>query len=211
MALRACGKAAGVGVKEKETGRLIGYARVSTEDQELRLQLDALERAGCATIYQEHQSATRGKRKQLDLAIMDLRPGDVLMVWKLDRLGRNLRQLYAIVDRIHAAGAKFKCLTEPIDFTTPWGELMFNQMGAYAQFEASMTSKRTAAGIAALKAAGFEYGPGPKLPPEKARQLVAMRKHKTAAEVAKAFKVSPATVNNYVRRALAAKAAKRKR
>lgn len=187
----------------KITGKLIGYARVSTEDQELRLQIDALERAGCWNIYKEHRSATKGKRPQLDLALIDLRPGDVFVVWKLDRLARNMRQLYSIVDRIHAAGASFKSLTEGMDFSTPSGELMFGMLGHFAQFEAAMTAKRTAAGIKALQDRGFSYGAKPKLSPARAAQLVKLRKKGLSkVAVAKRFKISPASVTNYVNRAM---------
>jgi DNA invertase Pin-like site-specific DNA recombinase len=189
-------------VDAKPTGKLIGYARVSTEDQELRLQIDALERAGCWNIYKEHKSATRGKRPELELAILDLRPGDVLVVWKLDRLGRNMRQLYAILDRIHEAGASFKSLTEGIDFTTPTGELMFGMLGHFAQFEAAMTAKRTAAGIRALQDRGYLYGAKPKLSDAKAAQLVRLRKTgMTKATLARKFRISPASVTNYIKRA----------
>ena len=190
-------------MQKPSTGRLIGYARVSTEDQELRLQVDALEKVGCWNIYKEHRSATRGKRPELDLAIMDLRPGDVFVVWKLDRLARNMRQLYAIVDRIHAAGASFKSLTEGVDFTSPAGELMFSMLGAFAQFEAAMTAKRTAAGIAALKARGFSYGPKQMLSPARAAQLVKMAKRPGAnkSEIARKFGMTRASVVNYIKRA----------
>jgi DNA invertase Pin-like site-specific DNA recombinase len=181
---------------------MIGYARLSTDDQDLTLQLDALKRAGCLNIYQEHKSATRGPRPQLELALRDLRAGDVLVVWKLDRLGRKARQLYAILDRIHDAGASFKSLTEGIDFTTPTGELMFGLLGHFAQFEAAMTAKRTEAGIAALKARGFMYGAKPKLTDAKARKLVAERKAgKTIVALAAKYGVSTATVQNYLNRA----------
>lgn len=190
----------------KPTGKLIGYARVSTEDQELRLQRDALEKAGCWNIYEEKASASRGRRPVLDLALMDLRPGDVFVVWKLDRLARNMRQLYALVDTIHAKGASFKSLTEGVDFTSPAGELMFSMLGAFAQFEAAMTAKRTAAGIKAIKDRGLHYGAKPMLSDAKAKALVKMRKSgATAAAVARKFRVSTGTVNNYVRRAKARK------
>lgn len=198
-------------MQKKPQGKLIGYARVSTEDQELRLQIDALERAGCYNIWQEHRSATRGKRPELEKALTDLREGDVLVVWKLDRLGRNLRQLYAILDKVHAAGASFKSLTEGIDFTTPAGELMFSMLGSFAQFEAAMTAKRTAAGIKALQDRGFLYGARPKINERNAARLVKLRKAgHTILDLSLRFKVSTATVNNYLKRAEAAKA-KRKR
>jgi DNA invertase Pin-like site-specific DNA recombinase len=190
-------------VQKTATGKLIGYARVSTEDQELRLQIDALEKAGCWNIYKEHASATRGRRPQLELALIELRPGDVFVVWKMDRLARNMRQLYAIVDRIHASGASFKSLTEGIDFSTPTGELMFGMLGHFAQFEAAMTAKRTAAGIKALKDRGFSYGAKPKLSDKQASQLVKLRKKGLSkAVLAKQFKISPGSVTNYVKRSV---------
>lgn len=174
------------------------------------MQIDALERDGCWNIYKEHRSATRGPRAQLELALIDLRPGDTFVVWKLDRLARNLRQLYNIVDRIHAAGASFKSLTEGIDYSTPMGELMFAQLGAFAQFEAAMTSKRTAAGIEALQARGFSYGAQPKLTNRQAAHLVRLRKSGLSkAEIARRFDISPASVTNYVNRAKLKRKAKR--
>lgn len=192
----------------KPIGKMIGYARVSTEDQELRLQIDALERAGCWNIYKERRSATKGPRSELELALLELRPGDVFVVWKLDRLARNLRQIYAIVDRIHESGASFKSLTEGIDYSTPMGQLMFAQLGAFAQFEAAMTSKRTAAGIAALKARGYAYGAAPKLTPKEARRMV--QEFKTGkvskADLARKYDISPVSVTNYLERAKRRKA-----
>ena len=191
-------------MQKQSTGKLIGYARVSTEDQDLRMQRDALEKAGCWNIYEEKASASKIKRREeLEKALLDLRPGDVFVVWKLDRLARNMRQLYAIVDRIHASGASFKSLTEGVDFTSPAGELMFSMLGAFAQFEAAMTAKRTAAGIAALKARGFAYGPKPMLTPAQAARLVKMAKRPGAnkSEIARKFGMTRASVVNYIKRA----------
>jgi DNA invertase Pin-like site-specific DNA recombinase len=183
-------------------GKLIGYARVSTEDQELRLQRDALTKAGCWNIYEEKRSATRGKRQELEKAFLDLRAGDTLVVWKLDRLVRNARQLYVLLDRIHDAGANFRSLQEQFDFTTPMGQFVLGILGLVAQLEAQMTSQRTAAGIKAIQDRGMSYGAKPKLSDAKAKQLVAMRKSgATIAETARKFKVSPGSVQNYVRRA----------
>jgi DNA invertase Pin-like site-specific DNA recombinase len=187
----------------KRAGRIVGYARVSTEDQDLRLQVDALEKAGCWNIYKEKRSAYRSvPRRELEVALLDLREGDTLIVWKLDRLGRNLRDLFRILDRIHSAGATFKSLTEGIDLTTPMGELMFHVIGAFSQFEAAMTAKRTEAGIAALQSRGFLYGAQPKLTPAKAKALVRMRKRGvTIAELARRFDISTGSVRNYMERA----------
>jgi DNA invertase Pin-like site-specific DNA recombinase len=187
----------------KPTGKLIGYARVSTQDQKLRLQLDALEEAGCWNVYQEHASASkRRKRPQLELALMDLRPGDTLIVWKLDRLTRNLRELFLILDRIHEAGAGFKSLTEQIDLSTATGRLLLGMFGAFAQFAAELTAERTGAGIRAIQARGLQYGAQPKLSEAKRAALLKMRKSGASrAATARKFKVSPGTVRNYELRA----------
>lgn len=187
----------------KPTGRLIGYARVSTEDQELRMQLDKLTEAGCATIYKEYVSASKlRKRPQLELALMDLRPGDTLVVYKLDRLTRKVQEFYTLLQRITDAGASFKSLTERIDWSTSIGRLLVGVMVHFAQFEAELTSERTAAGIKAIRDRGGSYGPKPKLSAVKADQLVRMRKSgASAAEVARKFKVSVGSVRNYVQRA----------
>lgn len=200
------------------TGKLIGYARVSTEDQELRMQLDALKEVGCWNIYQEKASASKGKsRPQLELALVDLRPGDTLVVWKLDRLVRNARGMYVLLDRIHAAGANFKSLQEGYDFTTPMGQFVLGLLGLLAQLEADMTSHRTSAGIKAIQDRGIPYGAQPKLSEAKAKELVklrqllvpfmtakkkiVMRKKWTVKKLADRYKISTASVLNYVNRA----------
>ena len=190
----------------KVTGKLIGYARVSTRDQELRLQLDALKEAGCFNIYEEHASASKGrKRPKLELALIDLRPGDTLVVWRLDRLARNMRELYRILDRVHESGAGFKSLKENIDLSTPLGRLLLGVFGALAQFEAELTAERTSAGIRAIQARGLQYGAKPKLSAKRAAELVRLRKSDkklwTKAKLARKFGISPASVNNYMARA----------
>lgn len=169
------------------------------------MQLDALRNAGCWNIYEEKRSATRGKRPQLELALIDLRPGDTLVVWKLDRLVRNARGLYALLDRIHAAGANFKSLQEQFDFTTPMGQFVLGILGLVAQLEAQMTAHRTSAGIAALQATGASYGALPVLSKVKVRLLKKLRRMRrkgkrvwTIAKLAARFGVSTATINNYL-------------
>lgn len=190
-------------------GKLIGYARVSTDEQELRLQIDALERAGCWNIYHEKASAFRPgrKRPQLELALMDLRPDDVLVVWRLDRLGRDLHENFKLLDRIRHTGAGFMSLTENIDLASPIGRLMFNIIGSFAQFEAEATSQRTSAGIKAAQARGIAYGPKPKLSPAKAKKMLRLAKKKGAnkSAIARQFGVSRATVINYLKRDAARK------
>ena len=200
-------------MKTKETGKLIGYARVSTEDQDLRLQIDALERAGCWNIWQEKRSATRGKRPELEKALIDLRPGDTLVVWRLDRLVRNAKQLYDLLDRIHQSGANFKSLQEQFDFTTPMGKFVLGILGLVAELEAQMTAHHTSAGIAALQAAGGKYGRDPLLSEKKAAELVVLRKADpkrwTKVALGERFKISPASVTNYVNRARLKRRARR--
>lgn len=137
---------------------MIGYARVSTPDQNLRMQTDALRAVGCLNIYEEKVSAASKKRPELDLAIKDLRPGDVLVVWRLDRLARSVRDLYRRLDDIQDAGASFRSLTESIDLSTAVGKVMFGFIGIMAEFERDLTIERTRAGMAALKASGVKLG-----------------------------------------------------
>lgn len=168
------------------------------------MQLDALQKAGCWNIYQEKRSATRGKRPQLELALMDLRPGDTLVVWKLDRLVRNARGLYALLDRVNAAGAQFRSLQENFDFTTAMGQFVLGILGLVAQLEAQMTSQRTSAGIKAIQARGLQYGAKPKLTAARAARLVSDRKAgEKVVKLAAKYGISTASVNNYVNRAKA--------
>lgn len=136
---------------------LIGYARVSTNAQETNLQMDALARAGVLNIFSEKTSST-GARPQLRLAVAQLRDGDVLVVYKLDRLARSLKDLLALLDQLTAIGAGFRSLTEPIDTATPTGRLMISMLGAVAEFERSLIRERTLAGQAAARARGSFAG-----------------------------------------------------
>jgi DNA invertase Pin-like site-specific DNA recombinase len=148
------------------TGFLVGYARVSTEDQSLDLQTDALKEAGVLddNLHVEKISGASAKRPALDLAIKDLRPGDTLVVWRLDRLARSMRQLYARLDQIYAKEAYFRSITESFDFGTISGKLVLGVLGLVAEFERQLIAQRTAAGIAALKKRkGSDYRWGKKL------------------------------------------------
>ena len=133
--------------------RLVGYARASTNDQETRLQRDALRKAGAERVYEEKASAV-AKRPELERCLANMRPGDVLVVWKLDRLARSLRDLLTILERLHAAGAGIRSLTEPVDTATPAGMLMVQVLGAVAQFERSIIRERVMAGQRAARARG---------------------------------------------------------
>lgn len=141
---------------------LVGYARVSTEEQETRLQLDALRQAGVSVIFEEKASAV-SVRPELRRAIASLCPGDTLVVWKLDRLARSLADLLGIIDQLSAAGASFRSLTEPVDTSTPMGVFVVQVLGAVAQLERSLIIQRTTAGIRAARSRGVQWGRRPLL------------------------------------------------
>lgn len=136
---------------------LYGYARVSTSDQETRLQRDALKRAGVEVVFEEKVSAA-AKRPELERCLFGLVRGDTLVVWKLDRLARSLRDLLTILERLHSVGAGIRSLTEPIDTATPAGMLMVQVLGAVAQFERSIIRERVVAGQRAARARGQRWG-----------------------------------------------------
>jgi DNA invertase Pin-like site-specific DNA recombinase len=141
---------------------LIGYARVSKDEQNLDLQIDALKTKGCIKIFTDKLTGTKfDERKQLQEALRYLRPGDTLVVWKLDRLGRSLRHLIDTVTKLQEGGIQFISLTENIDTTTPTGEFTFHIFAALAQFERSLISYRTKAGLASARARGHNGGRRP--------------------------------------------------
>lgn len=136
----------------------IGYARVSTEGQNLDLQVDALRRAGCTCIFQEKITGASRKRPALEDALAILRPGDSLVVWKLDRLGRSFQHLVSVIQTLEDDGKGFLSISDAIDTTTSTGKLMFHIIGAIAEFERSLISERTRAGLAAAKRRGKKLG-----------------------------------------------------
>ncbi len=141
----------------------VGYARVSTLDQNPRLQLDALKAAGCKKVFVEKASGAKEDRAQLRAALDYMRPGDTLVVWKLDRLARSMRQLITTVEELKEREIGFRSLTEMIDTTTAAGELFFHIFGALAQSERSIIRERTNAGLKAALARGRKGGRRPKL------------------------------------------------
>ncbi len=153
----------------------IGYARVSTGDQTLNLQLDALQAAGCERVFEETASGAKADRPILKEAIVYARSGDVLVVWRLDRLGRSLQHLLTTISGLAERGIGFKSLTEQIDTTTPGGKLVFHLFGSLAEFERDLIRERTNAGLAAARARGRLGGRPKKLADPKklalARQL----------------------------------------
>jgi len=140
---------------------LIGYARVSSVHQETRLQLDALKRHGVRTVYQEQLSAVKF-RPQLQAALQALGPGDVLVVWKLDRVARSLRHLLEVLEQLDQRGAGIRSLSEPIDTATPAGKLMIQVLGAVAEFERSLIRERALNGQAAAYRRGVRWGGQPR-------------------------------------------------
>ncbi|MCB0018538.1 MAG: recombinase family protein, partial [Anaerolineales bacterium] len=133
---------------------LIGYARVSTQDQKPELQLDALKAAGCEKVFVEKASGAQRERPELKAALDYMRDGDTLVVWKLDRLARSMKQLIETVEGLEEVGVGFRSLTEAIDTTTAGGKLVFHVFGALAEFERSIIRERTRAGLDAAKARG---------------------------------------------------------
>lgn len=136
----------------------IGYARVSTRDQSLDLQLDALHRAGCEQVYTEIASGARTERPVLGELLTHLRAGDVLIVWKLDRLGRSLRHLVELVADLLGKGVGLQSLNDPIDTTSAQGRLVFNIFASLAEFERDLIGERTQAGLSAARARGRHGG-----------------------------------------------------
>lgn len=136
----------------------VGYARVSTDDQRMDLQRDALAEAGCVNIYEETVSGASKRRPQLDLCIKELQPGDELVVWKLDRVARSSLQLFERLRDIAEAGAGFRSLTQPLDFSTATGRLLVGIFAAVAEFERELIRERTAAGMQARIARGQKVG-----------------------------------------------------
>jgi DNA invertase Pin-like site-specific DNA recombinase len=144
-------------------GRTIGYARTSTEDQQLRLQTDALNHAGASKIFTDQMSGSRDDRPGLKKALAELQPGDTLAVWKLDRLGRSTRHLLETVEGLRTRGVRFTSITEAIDTETATGVLLLTVLGAIASFERSLITERIKAGIKAKKQAGERVGRKPVL------------------------------------------------
>jgi DNA invertase Pin-like site-specific DNA recombinase len=136
----------------------IGYARVSTKEQKLSLQVDALEKAGCKTVFREKITGSTRKRPQLEKMLGQLREGDVVVIWKLDRLGRSLKDLVQLVSEIQEKGAGLLSLNDHIDTTTPQGKLTFHLFAALAEFERGITRERTMAGLASARARGRTGG-----------------------------------------------------
>jgi DNA invertase Pin-like site-specific DNA recombinase len=182
------------------TNTLIGYCRVSTGDQSADLQEDALKKEGCVKIFTDHASGAKASRPELDKMLDQLRPGDTVVVWRLDRLGRSLRNLIALVDDLAKRDVGFRSTTEKIDTTSNGGRLIFNIFASLAEFERDLIRERTMAGLAAARARGRVGGRPSVMNAKKvatARKLYDSREH-TVAEIAEMLDVSTATVYRHL-------------
>ena len=179
---------------------LIGYARVSTDDQNLDLQRDALEKAGCEKIYTDQQSGASTERLGLNGILEMARPGDTLVVCRLDRLGRSLKHLIHLMEQLDHQGIGLRSLQENIDTTTSGGRLVFHLFGALAEFERNLIRERTRAGLSAARARGRQGGRPKRLGPKKrelALRLYQERQH-SIAELCQLMGISKSTLYNYL-------------
>ena len=182
----------------------IGYARVSTEDQNLSLQIDALQRVGCEKIYQEKISSRVAQRPALSMLLEHLRTGDTLVVWKLDRLGRSLKELIALMSRLATKKVHFKSLNENIDTSTPTGQLTFHLFCALAEFERAIIRQRTLAGLQAARARKQTLGRPKGLGKEarqKAKAAAAMYRENTLSvqSICEHLRISIPTLYRYLK------------
>jgi len=167
-----------------KSNRLIGYARVSTKEQETHLQIDALKKAGVVMVFEEKASSV-GRRPELQKCLDELKAGDVLVVYKMDRIARSLKDLLSILDRISKAGAFIRSLTEPLDTSGPIGRFMLQVLGAVAELERSIIRERTVAGQIAAMKRGQVFGRPKRLTPEQEVAMLARYDEKRDKETGK--------------------------
>ncbi len=178
----------------------IGYARTSTEDQNLDLQLDALKKYGCEKVFTDQVSGSIADRKGLTEALSFARKGDVLVVWRLDRLGRSLQNLISLVNTMNSRGVGFTSLSEALDTTTANGKLYFHLFGALSEFERSLLRERTMAGLSAAKIRGRLGGRPEKLKPEQvsmAKTLMSDKKN-SIMDICRMFQISRSTLYRHI-------------
>ncbi|HYH20849.1 MAG TPA: recombinase family protein [Azospirillum sp.] len=179
---------------------LIGYARVSTDDQNLNLQRDALGAAGCEKIFEDRRSGAKTDRPGLAAALGAARRGDTLVVWRLDRLGRSLKDLLQLAEQLDGAGIGLRSLHDAIDTGSSGGRLVFQVFGALAEFERNLVRERTRAGLAAARARGRLGGRRKTLEPDKRRLAVRLyqeREH-TVMEICRLMGISKPTLYAYI-------------
>jgi DNA invertase Pin-like site-specific DNA recombinase len=186
---------------KKRMAKLIGYARVSTDDQNLDLQRDALQKVGCQVIYEETASGKNATRVELAQCRKALRSGDTLVVWRLDRLGRSLPDLVSIIGELEADGVGFQSITEKIETGSAAGKLVFHVFAALAEFERNLIRERTKAGLEAARARGRKGGRKPALTDKAVKEIRQLLKDPDieVTEVAKRYGVSRATIYKYMR------------
>ena len=188
-------------ISNKEVIMIIGYARVSTEDQNLDLQLDALKDVGCERIFEDKISGSKKVRDGLSIALHTVRKGDTLVVWKLDRLGRSLQHLISVVNELKHGGVFFRSLKENLDTSSSTGKLIFHIFGALAEFERDIIRDRTLAGLASARARGRKGGRPRLLDVDKihlARTLMKEKSH-SVRDICNILGVSKATLYRYLR------------
>ena len=178
----------------------LGYARVSTREQDTQAQLQALKTAGCDRIFQEQASGGRWDRPELQKLLDQLRKGDTLVVWKLDRLSRSLKDLLLTLDKIDGAGAGFESLTETIETQSAAGRMMMQMIGAFAEFERTMLKERTREGLNLARKRGRIGGRRPKLTEQQRKEVINMiiTGQKTNADAARLFNVHPSTISRLI-------------
>ncbi len=176
---------------------LIGYARVSTQDQDTAAQISALKSAGCELIFQEKASGGRWERLELHRLLGQLRKGDVFVVWKLDRLSRSLKDVLSLMEKIQQAGASFQSLTEAVETTSPGGRMLMQIVGAFAEFERAMLRERTRNGLDSARKQGRVGGRRPKLKTNQREEIVHLvtSGQKSSADAARLFNVHPSTIS----------------
>jgi DNA invertase Pin-like site-specific DNA recombinase len=181
---------------------LVGYARVSTVDQSLDLQQDALQKAGCERFFTDVASGAQAAREGLKEALDFLRAGDTLLVWRLDRLGRSLTHLLDVINTLHARQIGFRSVQESVDTTTSSGKLFFAIFGALAEFERNLIRERTMAGLAAARARGRRGGRPRAMSAKQVTMATALRQdpHTTVEDICETLGVSRATFYCYVSR-----------
>lgn len=179
---------------------LVGYARVSTEEQNLDLQFDALRQAGCEQFFHDEMSGAKTERPGLSEALSFVRPGDTLVVWRLDRLGRSLKDLIARVEELKGRGIEFRSLHEAIDTASPSGKLQFHIFSALAEFERDLIRERTLAGLKAARARGKVGGRRRTMTPEKVKLAAKLIQdpHVSVDEICRTLRVSRATLYRHV-------------
>ena len=181
---------------------LIGYARVSKQDQDTASQIAALKASGCELLFQEKASGGRWDRPELHRLIGQLRKGDVVVVWKLDRLSRSLKDVLLLMEKISQTGAGFSSLTEAIDTNSPGGRMMMQMVGTFAEFERAMLIERTRNGLDEARKQGRVGGRRPKLTASQQKEIIRFvnSEQKNAAQAARLFNVHPSTVSRLLKR-----------